>query len=86
LQAAQRVTLSVFVNKHKKLNFTKFILTVFRCCLWLNKTAKKAIKKRNKRWKRYRCTKSDADYERYNVTRNQKKRRKARKVRTGGKR
>ena len=30
-----------------------------KTCLWLNKKVKKAIKKRNKIWKRYRCTKSD---------------------------
>ena len=41
-----------------------------------------AIKKRNKIWKRCRCTKSDADYERYKASRNQviKELRKATKV------
>ena len=53
-----------------------------KTCLWLNKKVKKAIKKRNKIWKRYRRTKSDADYERYKASRNQvtKELRKARKV------
>jgi len=36
-----------------------------KTCLGVNKKVKKAIKKRNKIWERYRCTKSDADYKRY---------------------
>jgi len=37
-------------------------------CIWLNKRVKQAIEKINERWKRYRCTKSDADYESYKVS------------------
>ena len=53
-----------------------------KTCLWLNKKVKRVIKKRNKIWKRYRCTKSDADYERYKASCNQvtKELRKTRKV------
>jgi len=52
-----------------------------KTCLWLNRKVKKDIKKRNKIWKRYRCTKSDADYERYKASCNQvtKELRKAKK-------
>ena len=50
-------------------------------CLWLNRNVKKAIKKRNKKWKLYRITKKDADFRRYKECRNLvvKELRKARK-------
>jgi len=53
-----------------------------KTCLWLIEKVKKAIKNRNKIWKRYRCTKSNTDYERYKANRNQvtKELCKARKV------
>ena len=53
-----------------------------KTCLWLNIKVKRLLKKRNKIWKRYRCTKSHADYERYKTSRKQvtKELRKARKV------
>ena len=34
-------------------------------CLWLNRRIKKAIRKRNKKWKLYNTTKKDNDYEKY---------------------
>jgi len=34
-------------------------------CLWLNRTVKKAIRKRNKKWKLYNATKKDTDYWKY---------------------
>ena len=51
-------------------------------CLWLNRKVKKAIRKRNKKWKLYTTTKNDTDYKRYKQCRNLvvKELRKARKT------
>ena len=39
-------------------------------CLWLNTRVKKAIRKRNKKWKLYNATKRDIDYRKYKECRN----------------
>ena len=39
-------------------------------CLWLNGRVKKAIRKRNKKWKLYKATKKDTDYKKYKECRN----------------
>ena len=51
-------------------------------CLWLNTRVKKAIRKRNKKWKLYNATKRDIDYRKYKECRNLvvKELRKARNV------
>jgi len=39
-------------------------------CLWLNRSVKKVIRKRNKKWKSYNGTKKDIDYKKYKECRN----------------
>ena len=39
-------------------------------CLWLTGRVKKAIRKRNKKWKLYKATKKDTDYKKYKECRN----------------
>ena len=39
-------------------------------CLWLNRSVKKVIRKRNKKWKLYNATKKDIDYKKYKECRN----------------
>ena len=58
--------MSEFINAHipvKKLR-TK------HQCLWCNRKVKKAIKKRNRKWKQYCITKRDCDYVKYKECRN----------------